>query len=69
MSNVLEFDVIDTSVTMRVCPFRPTTRTIQISQNEMQQILDYPECYYKSCPYYDINNEIKCLKAESTLIT
>lgn len=71
MSNVIEHDftLVEQEPTKLLCPFRPTTRNVQVSQAEMDQILDFPECYYKQCPFFDSNNSIKCLKAESVLCT
>lgn len=69
MSNVIEhnFTLVEKELAKMLCPFRPTTRNVQVSQSEMDQILDFPECYYRECPFFDENNSIKCLKAESTL--
>lgn len=49
----------------KVCPFRTFTKNIQISQAEMHQIIEYPECYYDKCFFYE---KKKCKLAESKLM-
>lgn len=36
----------------KVCPFRTKTRNVQISQGELHQIVEYPECYYGKCFFF-----------------
>lgn len=36
----------------KVCPFRTITKNIQISQVETYQVIEYPECYYNKCSFF-----------------
>ena len=39
----------------RVCPFRTITTTSQ-EEGKMVQRVDYPECYYNHCDFYNVEN-------------
>ena len=51
-----------------VCPFRTLTKLVPNQFNAADQVVEYPECQYALCPYFNnelTNNSTRCRRVTS----
>jgi hypothetical protein len=65
-----DLEVVFTPEPMLVCPFRTITKLIPNNFGAADQIIEFPECQGRACPFYndeaDNNNE-RCFKTYSVM--
>lgn len=65
-----DLEIVVTPEPWLVCPFRTKTKLVPNDFGAADQIIEFPECQGRACPFYNNeaeDNSERCFKAYSSL--